>query len=117
MDTEGMYVIDWSRRLVQFDIDKLKLSISKFLRVSRENDLVDLNVIYRVIENSFEILYSKATDGYISMGELEETVEKCFMCCGLYKTAKLYIENSLLNKLKRKGVIETIPETCNYINP
>ena len=93
MDRTHWRVIKRDGRKEAFDINKIYKSFDRTYIKSKEFDSnsKDRDTVKRVINNTMDILCSKATDKYISTEEIQNYVEKCIMCCGLYDTAKRYI--------------------------
>lgn len=90
---ENRVVIKRNGSTAPFDIEKIYNAIdAAFIASGEAYHVISRNSLLKsVVDNTINILYSKATDNRVSVEDIQDSIEECFFCCGHYKAGKKFI--------------------------
>lgn len=86
-------VVKRNGSIVPFDIEKVYNVIdAAFRSVNEPYKVIAQNATLKgVVDNTLDILYSKATDNRVGVEDIQDAVEDCLLCCGHYKAGKKFV--------------------------
>lgn len=86
-------VVKRNGSIVPFDIEKVYNVIdAAFRSVNEPYKVIAQNETLKdVVDNTLDMLYSKATDNRVSVEDIQDAVEDCLLCCGHYKAGKKFV--------------------------
>lgn len=90
---ENREVVKRNGSIVPFDIEKVYNVIdAAFRSVNEPYKVIAQNATLKgVVDNTLDILYSKATDNRVGVEDIQDAVEDCLLCCGHYKAGKKFV--------------------------
>lgn len=90
---ENREVVKRNGSIVPFDIEKVYNVIdAAFRSVNEPYKVIAQNATLKgVVDNTLDILYSKATDNRVGVEGIQDAVEDCLLCCGHYKAGKKFV--------------------------
>ena len=90
---ENREVVKRNGSIVPFDIEKVYNVIdAAFRSVNEPYKVIAQNATLKsVVDNTLDILYSKATDNKVGVEDIQDAVEDCLLCCGHYKAGKKFV--------------------------
>lgn len=86
-------VVKRNGSIVPFDIEKVYNVIdAAFRSVNEPYKVIAQNATLKgVVDNTLDILYSKATDNRVGVEDIQDAIEDCLLCCGHYKAGKKFV--------------------------
>lgn len=86
-------VVKRNGSIVPFDIEKVYNVIdAAFRSVNEPYKVIAQNAALKgVVDNTLDILYSKATDNRVGVENIQDAIEDCLLCCGHYKAGKKFV--------------------------
>ena len=86
-------VVKRNGSIVPFDIEKVYNVIdAAFRSVNEPYKVIAQNAALKgVVDNTLDILYSKATDNIVDVENIQDAIEDCLLCCGHYKAGKKFV--------------------------